>query len=63
MFETDNYIIKCSAENLSDYAIKTTYPNVELRLKYKASNNYIKYQLVSINSGKSTVALPSFTGA
>ena len=52
---SDQYIIKCSAENLSDYAIKTTYPNIELRLKYKASNTYIKYQLVSINAGKSSI--------
>lgn len=52
---SDQYIIKCSAENLSDYAIKTIYPNVELRLKYKPSNSYIKYQLVSINVGKSTI--------
>lgn len=53
--DSDQYIIKCSAENLTDYAIKTTYPNVEIHLKYKASNNYIKYQLISINVGKSTV--------
>ena len=52
---SDQYIITCSAENLSDYAIKTIYPNVELRLKYKPSNSYIKYQLVSLNVGKSTV--------
>ena len=49
----DQYVIKCSAENLTDYAIKTTYPEVELRLKYKPSNSYIKYQLSSINVGKS----------
>lgn len=48
----DQYIINCTAENLTDYAIKTSYPDVELRLKYKASNNYIKYQLISINVGK-----------
>ena len=52
---SDQYIIKCSAENLSDYAIKTTYPDVDLHLKYKASNNYIKYQLISIHAGKSNV--------
>lgn len=52
---SDNYIINCSAENLTDYAIKTIYPDVELRLKYKASNNYIKYQLININVGKSNV--------
>lgn len=51
--DSDQYIIHCSAENLTDYAIKTTYPDVELRLKYKASNNYIKYQLISIHAGKS----------
>lgn len=56
---SDHYIIKCSAENLSDYAIQTTYPDIELRLKYKASNNYIKYQLISINAGKSTVEVLS----
>lgn len=52
---SDQYIIKCVAENLSDYAIKTTYPDVDLHLKYKASNNYIKYQLISIHAGKSNV--------
>lgn len=54
---SDQYIIKCSAENLSDYAIKTTYPDVDLHLKYKASNNYIKYQLISIHAGKSNVEI------
>lgn len=52
---SNQYIIKCSAENLTDYSLKTIYPNVELRLKYKPSNTYIKYQLDSINSGKSIV--------
>lgn len=52
---SDNYIIKCSAESISDYGIKTTYPEVEIRLKYKASNTYLKYQLVSIHVGKSEV--------
>lgn len=47
----DQYSINCSGENSSEYAIKTTYPNIEVRLKYKASNNYIKYQLISIHSG------------
>ena len=55
--DSDQYIIRCSAENLSDYAIKTIYPNIELHLKYKASNNYIKYQLISINAGKSEVEI------
>lgn len=54
---TDQYIINCSAENLTDYAIKTIYPNVELRLKYKASNKYIKYQLININVGTSDVQI------
>lgn len=53
--DSDEYIIKCSAENLSDYAIKTSYSEIELRLKYKASNSYIKYQLTSIHAGKSNV--------
>lgn len=53
--DSDQYIIHCSAENLTDYAIKTTYPDIELRLKYKASNNYIKYQLISIHAGKSNI--------
>lgn len=57
--ELDQYVFKCSAENLTDYAIKTVYPNVELRLKYKANNTYIKYQLVSINAGKSNVEILS----
>ena len=50
----DQYIISCSAENVTDYFIKTTYPNVDIRLKYKPANTYIKYQLISINVGKST---------
>lgn len=54
---SDQYVIKCNAENLTDYAVKTIYPNIELRLKYKASNTYIKYQLVSINAGKSNVEI------
>ena len=53
--ENDEYIVKCSAENLTDYAIHTIYPNIELRLQYKASNTYIKYQLKSIHAGQSTV--------
>lgn len=52
---SDQYIINCSAENITDYALKTIYPNVDVRLKYKASNNYVKYQLISINAGKSSV--------
>ena len=52
---TDQYIINCSAENLTDYSIKTIYPEVEVRLKYKPSNTYIKYQLISVNAGKSVI--------
>lgn len=52
---SDQYIIKCSAESISDYSIKTTYPNIELRLKYKPANTYIKYQLISIKSGAPTI--------
>ena len=51
----DQYIIKCSAESISDYGIKTIHPEVEIRLKYKASSSYIKYQLVSIDVGRSTL--------
>ena len=51
----DQYIIKCSAESISDYGIKTIHPEVEIRLKYKASSSYIKYQLVSIDVGPSTL--------
>ena len=53
-YTPDQYIISCSAENVTDYVIKTTYPNVDIRLKYKPANTYIKYQLISINVGKST---------
>lgn len=53
--DSDQYIIRCRAQNLSDYALETIYPNVEVRLKYKANNTYLKYQLVSINVGPSEV--------
>lgn len=52
---SDQYIIKCSAESISDYGVKTIYPEIEIRLKYKASSSYIKYQLVSIHAGNSKV--------
>ena len=43
------------AESISDYGVKTIYPNVEIRLKYKASSTYLRYQLVSIHVGNSEV--------
>ena len=49
----DVYLVKCSAsggdENLGDLV---SYSNMELKLKYKPSNKYVNYQLVSINPGK-----------
>lgn len=57
--KSDMYIINCSSEiGTEDYDIKTTYPNMELRLKYKPTNKYVKYQLISINSGLSDIEIP-----
>ena len=57
--KNDQYIIKCSGSLGSEEAgIVTNYPNIELKLKYKPSNKYVKYQLISINSGLSDVVLP-----
>ena len=52
---TDQYTVHCSGqEGTEDYGMVITYPDIELKLKYKSSNKYIKYQLVSMESGKST---------
>ncbi len=52
---TDQYTVLCSGrEGTEDYGMVLNYPNMELKLKYKSSNKYIKYQLVSIECGKST---------
>ena len=52
--EGDQYIIKCMASSSSeDYGDVETFPNMELRLKYKPANKYIKYQVQSISAGKS----------
>lgn len=57
--KSDIYIIRCSSEvGTEDYDIKTSYPNMELRLKYKPTNKYVKYQLVSINPGLSNIEIP-----
>ena len=49
----DQYIVKCSASGGSeDYGGIESYENMEIRLKYKPANQYVKYQLVSINAGK-----------
>jgi hypothetical protein len=50
--KSDAYIIKCACSiGTEDYGIKTSFPNMEVTLKYKPSNKYVKYQLISINSG------------
>ncbi len=49
----DQYVVKCSASGGSeDYGGIESYENMEIRLKYKPANQYVKYQLVSINAGK-----------
>jgi len=52
--EGDQYLVICSAsggdENIGDVEI---YPEMEIRLKYKPSNKYVKYQVVSISTGRS----------
>lgn len=56
----DQYLIKCSAKQGGDMDddIITTYPDVEVRLKYKPNNKYVKYQLISISVGKSNMIIP-----
>ncbi len=52
---TDQYTVHCSGqEGTEDYGMVFSYPDIVIKLKYKASNKYIKYQLVSIESGKSS---------
>ena len=49
----DLYIVKCTASGGNeDYGEYTLYPSMELKLKYKPSNKYINYQLISISTGK-----------
>ena len=52
--EGDQYLVKCSASggDPEGYGEVEEYPNMEIRLKYKSSNKYIKYQLVSVSLGK-----------
>ena len=51
--EGDQYIVKCSASGGSeDYGGIESYENMEIRLKYKPANQYVKYQLISISAGK-----------
>ncbi len=52
---SEQYAISCSAESITDYDFKTVYPDIKLRVKYKPTNTYIKYQLISIDAGKSQV--------
>ncbi len=49
---SDQYIIKCSGRigSQEDGEI-TDFDNIEVRLKYKSTNKYVKYQLVSIAVG------------
>ncbi len=50
--KNDIYIIKCSAKlGTEESGIVSSYPDVEVRLKYKPTNKYVKYQLVSIQVG------------
>ena len=50
---TDQYIVKCSAKlGSEELGYASIYPNVEVKLKYKPSNKYVKYQLLSIQVGK-----------
>ena len=54
--QDDQYIIDCSArEGSEESGVITTYPNVELKIKYKPNNKYVKYQLISISTGKSDI--------
>ncbi len=51
----DIYIVKCSAKGGSEnYEGISYYPNVEIKLKYKPSNKYTKYQLISVMTGSNT---------
>ena len=56
--KNDQYIIDCSGRQGSEETgIITTYPNMELRLKYKPNNKYIKYQLISCEPGVSDIEI------
>ena len=56
--QDDQYIINCSAKLGSEESgMITSYPDIELRLKYKPNNKYVKYQLISIQAGKSNMVL------
>ncbi len=52
--KSDAYIVKCNCSiGTEDYGVKIDYPDVELVLKYKPTNKYVKYQLISIDAGSS----------
>ena len=54
----DQYVIKCAGNiGSEDSGIVTSYPEMEVRLKYKPNNKYVKYQLISIQAGKSNMVL------
>lgn len=54
----DQYVIKCAGKiGSEDSGIVTSYPEMEVRLKYKPNNKYVKYQLISIQAGKSNMVL------
>ena len=54
--QDDQYIINCSAKLGSEESgMITSYPDIELRLKYKPNNKYVKYQLISIVTGKTDI--------
>ena len=56
--KNDQYIINCSGKlGGEESGIITTYPDMELRLKYKPNNKYVKYQLISIEPGISNVEI------
>jgi len=56
--KNDIYIIKCSAKlGTEETGIVSSYPDIEVRLKYKPTNKYVKYQLVSISSGNPDIEI------
>ncbi len=56
--KNDIYIIKCSAKlGTEETGIVSSYPDVEVRLKYKPTNKYVKYQLVSISVGNPDIEI------
>ncbi len=56
--KSDEYIITCSGKVGSEESgITTTYPNMEIKLKYKPNNKYVKYQLTGMKPGNSTIEI------